>query len=118
MTNIGLMTYSLRIETKQGEDEIFVSQKKFAKVILKKFKMEDCAKVNTLVECRVKMSKNDKKKKINSTTFKSLAGNLRYLKCTRPNIFFGVGLVSKFMETPTMTLQRFEANSSIYQRYC
>jgi hypothetical protein len=33
--------------------------------------MENCARVNTTVECGVKMSKNDERKKINSITFKS-----------------------------------------------
>jgi len=46
--------------------------------------------VNTLIECGVKMSKNDKGEKINSTTFKSLVRSLRNLTCTRPNILFGV----------------------------
>ena len=59
MMNIGLITYYLGTEIKQGEDEIFVKQEKFVKEILKKFKMKDCAKVNTLVECGVKMSKNN-----------------------------------------------------------
>jgi hypothetical protein len=65
--------------------------------------MKDCAKVNTLVECGVKMSKNDEGEKINFTTFKSLVRSLRYLACTRSYILFGVGLVSRFIETPTMT---------------
>jgi hypothetical protein len=64
--------------------------------------MEDYAKMNTLVECRVNMSKNDEEDKINSTTFKSLVGSLRYLTCIYPNIGFGVGLVSRFMKTSTM----------------
>jgi hypothetical protein len=80
-----------------------VNQEKFAREVLKKFKMSDCARVNTLVECGVKMSKNDEEEKINSTTFKSLVRSLRYLICTRSNIIFGVGLVSRFMEIPTMT---------------
>jgi hypothetical protein len=71
ITNIGLMTYYLGIEIKQGEDKIFMNQKKFAKKILKKFKIKDCVKVNSLVECGVNMLKNDGEK-INSTTFKSL----------------------------------------------
>jgi hypothetical protein len=36
-----------------------VNQDKFAMEVLKKFEMENCVKVNTLVECGVKMSKND-----------------------------------------------------------
>ena len=54
-TNIGLMIYYLGIDIKQGEDGIFVNQKMFAREVLKKFKMEDCSRVNTIVECGVKM---------------------------------------------------------------
>ena len=59
MMNIGLMAYYLGIEIKQGEDEIFVNRKKFAREVLKKFKIKDCARINTLVDYRVKMSKNN-----------------------------------------------------------
>ena len=103
MMNIGLMSYCLGIEIKQGQDEIFVNQEKFEREILKKFKMKDCAKVNTPFECGVKMSKNDEGEKINSTTFKSLVRSLRYLTCTNLDILFRVRHMSTFMETPTMT---------------
>ena len=103
MTDIGLMSNYLWIEIKQGKDRIFMNQEKFVREILKKIKMEDCVKVNTRVECGVKKSKNDEGEKINSTTFKSLVKSLRYLTCTCPNIFYGVRLVSRFIETPTMT---------------
>jgi hypothetical protein len=59
MTDIGIMSYYLGIEIKLRKDGIFVNQKKFTREILEKFKMEDCTKVNTPVECGVKMSKND-----------------------------------------------------------
>jgi hypothetical protein len=65
--------------------------------------MEECAKMNNLIECGVKMLKNDEKEKINFTTLKSLVGSLRYLTCTHLDIFFGVGLVSRFIDTPIMT---------------
>jgi hypothetical protein len=84
------MTYYLGIEIKQVENGIFMNQEKFAKEILKKFKIEDCAIVNTLVECRIKMSKNDKGEKINSITFKSLVRRLRYLTCTCLHILFRI----------------------------
>jgi len=74
MTNIGLMIYYLGIGIKQGEYEIFVSQEKFAKKILKN-KMEGYAKVNTLVKCEARLSRNDEGEKISSTTFKSLVEN-------------------------------------------
>jgi hypothetical protein len=80
-----------------------MNQEKFVRDVLKKFMIEDCARINTPVECGVKMSKNDEREKINSTTFKCLVGSLRYLICTRLNILFGVELVNKFMGTPIMT---------------
>jgi hypothetical protein len=97
------MSYYLGIEIKQEKDRIFVNQEKFAREILKKFKMEDCAKVNTLVECRVKMSRNGEWENMDFTTFKSLVGSLRNLAYTRLDTFYGVRLASRFMETPTMT---------------
>jgi len=93
------MTYYLGIEIKQGEYGIFVNQEKFTKEIFKNFKMKDCAKVNTPIECGEKMSKNDKVEKINSTIFKSVIRSLRYFICTRPDILFGARLVSRFMKT-------------------
>jgi hypothetical protein len=66
--------------------------------------MENCTKINTSIECGVKMSSNDEGEKINSTTLiKSLVESLRYLTCIRLDIFFRVELMSRFMETPTMT---------------
>lgn len=72
----------------------------------KKFNMEDCKPVCTPVECGIKLSKNDEGEKVNPTLFKSLVGSLRYLTCTRPDILFGVGLISRYMETPTMTYMK------------
>ncbi|KAK2981078.1 LOW QUALITY PROTEIN: hypothetical protein RJ640_012033 [Escallonia rubra] len=103
MTDIGLMSYYLGIEVKQRDNGIFISQEGYAKEILKKFKMDDANPVSTPVECGVKLSKKDVGEKVDPTFFKSLVGSLRYLTCTRPDILFGVGLISRYMEAPTVT---------------
>jgi len=100
MTDLGLMKYFLGIEMQQGEDGIFISQSKYAKEILEKFAFEDCHPIDTPVEFGLKLTKEGEGKLVNPTYFKSLMGCLRYLTCTRPDILFGVGLVSRFMETP------------------
>lgn len=103
MTDIGLMSYYLGIEVKQMEEGIFISQEGYAREVLKKFKMEKCNPVNTPVECGVKLSKYEDGEKVNPTIFKSLVGSLRYLTCTRPDILYGVSLVSRYMEEPIST---------------
>lgn len=94
MTNLGLMSYFLGLEVKQHEDGIFLSQKHYAKEILKKFKMEDCNPCGTPMECGAKLSMHDEVETKDSTLFKSLVGCLRYLTCTRPDILYVVGYVS------------------------
>jgi len=42
MNDLGLMNYFLGIEVKQQEDSIFIFQKKYIAVLLKKFKIYDC----------------------------------------------------------------------------
>ena len=103
MTDIGLMSYYLGIEVKQSKEGIFISQEGYAKEVLKRFNMANCKPISTPVECGAKLSKVDEREKVDPTYFKSLVGSLRYLTCTRPDILFGVGLVSRFMEEPTMT---------------
>ncbi|KAG6466231.1 hypothetical protein ZIOFF_075949 [Zingiber officinale] len=85
------------------EDGSFISQAGYAREILKKFKMDNSKSINTPVECGVKLSKYDEEEKVDLTFFKSLVGSLRYLTCTRPDILYVAGLVSRYMEDPTTT---------------
>ncbi|KAL0374368.1 UNVERIFIED_CONTAM: hypothetical protein Sradi_3352500 [Sesamum radiatum] len=115
MAGIGFMSYYLGIEVKQRDDGIFISRDGYAKEILKKFAMKNCMPVSTLVESEVKLSSRQDGKKINSTYFKSLVGSLRYLTCTKPDILFGVGLVSCHMEAPTISHLKV-AKRVLYER--
>ncbi|KAG6492152.1 hypothetical protein ZIOFF_047102 [Zingiber officinale] len=77
MTNLGLMRYLFGIEVQQREEEIFVSQEKYAKEILKKFSMENCYAMDMPVEYDIRMTKDGKGKLVNPTYYKSLVGCLR-----------------------------------------
>ena len=52
MTDLGLMSYLFGIEVDQREDDIFISQKKYAGDILKKFKMDEVKPIMTPIEER------------------------------------------------------------------
>ncbi|GJY95415.1 retrovirus-related pol polyprotein from transposon TNT 1-94 [Tanacetum coccineum] len=64
-------------------------------------KKTKCNPVSTPIEHKAKPSKHDGGKTVDSTLFKSLVGSLCYLTCTRPDILFAVGLISRFIEEPT-----------------
>ena len=46
------------------------------------------------------MSKDDEGYTVDPTLFKMLVGSLMYLTAIRPNIMYGVSLISRFMESP------------------
>ena len=97
MTYLGIMSYFLGMEIKQGQDQDFICQKKYAKEILKKFNMEDCKEMNTPMNKKEKLSKNDGAEKVEETYFRGLVGCLMYLTATRHDILYAVSILSRFM---------------------
>ncbi|CAA0805773.1 cysteine-rich RLK (RECEPTOR-like protein kinase) 8 [Striga hermonthica] len=97
MTYLGLLSYFLGMEVKQGTGEVFICQQKFAKEILKKFHMEDCKEISTPMNLKEILSKEDGAEKVDEGLYRSLIGCLMYLTATRPDITFVVSLLSRFM---------------------
>jgi hypothetical protein len=56
--------------------------------------------VVTPTELGVKLSKLEGGEAVDSNTYRSMIGSLRYLTCTMPDITFTVGVASRFMEDP------------------
>jgi hypothetical protein len=84
----------------QSKTGIFISQSKYAHEILKRFNMMNSKETPTCVIMGLKLSKEDKWSKVDPTLFKRLVGSLMYLTTTRPDIMYGVSLISRFMKTP------------------
>ena len=72
MTDCGLMSFFLGIEVKQQQDGISISQKKYAKELLEKFRMSNCNLVSTPVATGLRLTKEGEGIDINPTLFKSL----------------------------------------------
>ena len=97
MTDLGLMSYFLGMEVKQSHEGVFICQKKYAREILQKFRMEDCKITSTPMNQKEKFSKDDGAEKFDEGQYRSLIGCLMYLIATRLNIMFTVSLLSRFM---------------------
>ena len=100
MSYLGLLSYYLGIEVKQGDGEITLSQSAYAQKILENANMKNCNSCDTPMECRLKLSKLKGEDAINPTSFRSLIGSLRYIVNTRPDLAYAVGVVSRYMEAP------------------
>ena len=88
MKDLGLLHYYLGIEFWQKLGEIFVSQQKYAKEILKAFGMSECKEIGTPMEVDVKLFVEDTSPLENIGSYKKLVGSFIYLCNTKPNILF------------------------------
>ena len=62
--------------------------------------MSNCKAVSTPVITGLKLSKDDDGSTVDPSLFKRLVGSLMYLTAPRPDIMYGVSLISRFMESP------------------
>ena len=96
MIDLGLLHYFFGIEVKQTDEGIVFSQQKYAKDLLKKFKMESVVLCSTPMEANLKLSKDDESEEVDASIYRSLVGSLMYLTATRPDLMFSVSMLSRF----------------------
>ena len=100
MSNLGRMRYFLGIEILQNSHGIFMCQRKYARDVLTRFGIQDCNAVKNPIVPGTKLSKNEARNQVDATQFKQVVGSLMYLDATRPDLMYGVSLISKFMANP------------------
>ena len=88
MTDLGLLHYFLGLEIKQGEDGVFISQKKYAEDLLKRFHMFTCKMTVTPMNVNEKLRLEDGTRKADAKKFRSLVGGLVYLTRTQADIAY------------------------------
>eukprot|EP00253_Pinus_taeda_P016890 PITA_16890 len=99
MTDMGFLRYFLGIEVDQNEKGIFISQARYVKQVLSRFK-EECKAAITPTVMGLKLSREDSSKDFDPSLYKSIVGSLMYLTATKPDIMYAVSLISRFMERP------------------
>jgi len=100
MSDLGLLSYYLGIEVKQGERGITLSQGSYAVKILESAGMTNCNACDTPMEPRLKLYKSKEGEAVEPTAYRSIIGSLRYIVNTRPDLAYSVGVVSRYMEAP------------------
>ncbi|XP_050910014.1 uncharacterized mitochondrial protein AtMg00810-like [Lathyrus oleraceus] len=100
ITDLRKMTYFLGMKFMYSENGIILHQLKYELELLKRFELLNYKVVVTPVETNRKLDSNSEGDNADATTFNQLVGSLRYLCNTRPDIFYAVGMVSRFMSKP------------------
>ena len=105
MSDLGPLSFYLGIEVHQDNSGITLRQTAYAKRVVELAGLTDCNPALTPMEERLKLSR-DSTTEVDATQYRRLAGSLRYLAHTRPDLAFSVGYVSRSMQRPTTEHQQ------------
>ena len=100
MANLEEMRFfSLGMEVYQVRDGIFISQRKYAVTILKKFHMENRKPISMPLVVNEKLSRYDNTEngEVDASSFRSLVESLLYLTATCHDLMYSISLLSRYM---------------------
>jgi hypothetical protein len=84
------------VNSEQMREGIFISQEKYTKDLLNRFKMDDCKSIKTPMPSNGYLDLDKGGKPIDQTLYHSIIGSLLYLTASRPDIMFSVCMCARF----------------------
>jgi hypothetical protein len=106
MSDLGPLSFYLGIEVHQDDSRITLWQTAYAKRAVELAGLTDCNPALTLMEEKLKLSRDNTTEEVDDTQYRRLVGSLRYLAHTRSDLAFSVGYVSRFMQRSTTEHQQ------------
>ena len=107
--DLGPMEYCLGIKVTRNRTEgtLSISKKKLIDDILRKYEMQECKPISTPMTVPCKLSIDDSPSTqtevqfMETIPYRQILGSIRYLvSCTRPDLSFSAGYLSRFMQNP------------------
>ena len=95
--------YILSFQVKQMKEGIFISQEKYTKDLLKRFKMDECKPIKTPMPTNGHLDLDEGGNSVDQTLYRSMIGSLLYLTASRPDIMFSVCMCARFQASPKET---------------
>jgi hypothetical protein len=113
----GKISFFLGFQIHQNNQGIFISQTKYIREMLKRFRMEDYKPVITPMQTNCELSKGDDSKSTDQRQYRSMIGSLLYVTASRPDVMQAVGQVARFQAAPkeshVLAVKRIQVYSTI-----
>ena len=100
MKDLGELRYFLGIEVIRTSKGIWLSQRQYGLDMLSKYGMADCKPISMPLDVNAKLSAQVGDVVEDVTMYRKIVGSLIYLRITRPDLSYIVGLESQFMQLP------------------
>nr|GEV36576.1 retrovirus-related Pol polyprotein from transposon TNT 1-94 [Tanacetum cinerariifolium] len=96
MSMMGEMTFFLGLQVNQSPCGIFINQSNYVLENLKKYGMESCDPVGTLMEIKDKLDLDQNGTLVDATKYRSIIGALMYLTSSRSDIVHATCLCARY----------------------
>ncbi|GKE37943.1 putative ribonuclease H-like domain-containing protein, partial [Tanacetum coccineum] len=103
MSSMGEPTFFLRLQVRQKEDVIFISQDKYVTEILKKFGFTEVKTASTPMETQKPLLKDEDSEEVDVHMYRSMICSLMYLTSSRPDIMFAVCACARYQVNPKVS---------------
>ena len=100
MSMVGELTFFLGLQVKQKKEDIFISQEKYARNIVKKFGLDSKKHASTPMSSSTKLYLDSSGVEVSPTLYRSIIGSLLYLMVSKPDIAFNVGVCTRYQAAP------------------
>ncbi|KAL0539708.1 hypothetical protein IC582_023924 [Cucumis melo] len=100
MSMVGELSCFMGLQIKQRSEDIFISQEKYAKNIVKSFGLEQSRHKRTPAMTHVKITKDTNGTIVDHKLYKSMIGSLLYLTVSQPDIAYAIGICAHFQSNP------------------
>ncbi|KAD6455178.1 hypothetical protein E3N88_09884 [Mikania micrantha] len=103
MSSMGEPILFLGLQVKQTPTGTFISQSKYVKDILERFKMTDCKALGTPMSKTTSLSPDLEGEDVDQHQYKAMIGSLIYHTASRPDIMFATCLCARFQANPKVS---------------
>ncbi|GJZ48113.1 uncharacterized mitochondrial protein-like protein [Tanacetum coccineum] len=103
MSSMEALTFFLGLQVKKKKDGIFISQDKYVKEILKKFRFTEVKTASTPMETQKPLLKDEDDEEVDVHMYRSMIGSLMYLTSSRPDIMFAVCACARYQVNPKVS---------------
>ncbi|XP_070005014.1 uncharacterized protein [Nicotiana sylvestris] len=84
------------LHIKQIQNGTMIHQRKYAKELIRKFKMEESKEIYTPIATATKLDIDEPGSSVDQKLYRGMIGSLLYITANRPDIIFSVGLCAHF----------------------
>ena len=100
MSMVGELNYFLGLQIKQMDEDIFVSQRTYAKNLVTRFDIHMSNELKSPMSTTCKLFKDENGVKVDEKLYRAMIGSLLYLTASQPNICYIFCVCARYQASP------------------